>query len=250
MGRYPVRKGYIRTILALALALCSAAGIVFVSGWQGASAEWQVHGPLTALPRLTGPVLAGALLLLAGLSALLMAAHAAGCSVETGPRGLVLRSPLQTRSIPWRQVSRFRAAVTRRYLLGLLYAGTRCRYHLRLADGRRLTLDGRYQNAERLGEMISDQVTPHQARRAAQELRAGREVDFGAVRLHRQAGLRLGRRWLRWSDLAGADLAEGWLHLRLRDGRERRVAVSRLVNAGALAAVLKQVAGGRLAGPG
>ena len=99
----------------------------------------------------------------------------------------------------WDQVESMWQRVTRRYVNGV-YTGTQHRYTIRSLDGRKVVLNDRITNVERLGNVVSEMVTRVKLPEVIAAFKAGSTITFGPLSVSMQ-GVSNSKELISWDQI-------------------------------------------------
>jgi hypothetical protein len=121
----------------------------------------------------------------------------------------------------WDAVDRFyySAIETRAYHLGVgaTPVGTTYRFKFVYAEGKTLVLGSRVAKPEKLGPKLIEYSYPALFRKVVDQFNNGQEVDFGAIRLSRDTGIKVKKRFgyqeIPWNQVSRWWIQEGRFHI-------------------------------------
>lgn len=114
-------------------------------------------------------------------------------------QGFVFTRGSKLDAFRWDQIESISQRVTRQYVNGI-YTGTQHRYTLRGLDGRKIVLNDRITNVERLGNVISEMVTRVKLPQAIAAFKAGHTITFGPLSVSMQ-GVSNSKELISWNQI-------------------------------------------------
>jgi hypothetical protein len=128
---------------------------------------------------------------------------------------LVHRTP---QAFAWSDVVHLASSWTKRHVNGS-YTGTYGSYVFHLPRGRKvsLTFNAAPRDVDKLPRQVEGTIAAHQLPSRLAALRAGQDVDFGALTLG-PAGISSAGRALPWPSIGGAEVKKGVLYVTARSG--------------------------------
>jgi len=212
--------------LVLTAAVCAA------GGYQACQATPRTHG----------------LLLISVISSALAAVgffHLRSLRVTLHTDGISYHSLFREKEMRWDQVERFDYWAVKRSV-NFIPVGTYYRFRLRDQDGQKICMGNRFERPANLGERLVQQSTPHLLRKTMERYNQGESVDFGAIKVSRDAGIRVrrlfGYRKIAWNQVANCAIQKGHFYIwRAGEKRTTGPALSQVRNAFVLLALLQSI---------
>ncbi len=213
---FPVKSKNRIGSLGGAVIFLGAGGLKVLFAFINAYNASQRYGPAVFGKRLVGPLIFGLVLGALGLWAAWSAYANWNRMVVVYTHGLALRDRKGVRFWRWEQIEALYRLVVKRYVNGI-YTGTTHTYTIGLGQGGRERFDDRYQNVEKLGNMLQGRTFNHLSARAVEAYNAGRKVQFGRVALDK-AGITVGKKTYPWESVEQVTVRQGVLWVRSKDG--------------------------------
>jgi hypothetical protein len=208
-----------------AVALASAAVLAWAAAAYRAYIAYTEYGPLLVGRWVTLPLILGAVVGILALWFALRAWRTSGLRVRQHANGLAILRGRRGQALAWVDVRALWSRAVRTGLPGLT-GSRRLRLEVEASDGRRLRLDDRLEDFEELAGAIKGRVYPILMAGYTRAFNDRQVLPFGPVRLG-PTGIEDGPRPpLAWSEVRGANLAEGRLHIATsRPGRQAAISL-------------------------
>ncbi len=237
------RKNRIGALVGAVIFL-GGAGLMVLIGFGYAYRASQRYGPAVFMKRLSPMLVFAFVLALVGAWAAWSAYTNWNRRVVAYARGLAVRDRKGLRFWRWEQIRAVYQAVTKHYTNGI-YTGTTHVYTIEVEPQGREVFDDRYQNIEKLGELLRRRTFDILYDRAAQEYNAGKTLQFGRVAIDKN-GIAIGKKSFPWDSVAQVSVQRGVLRVMKQGGGwfgGASVPVSRIPNLAVLLSIVDQVKG-------
>ncbi len=241
---FPVKSKNRIGSLGGAVVFLGAGGLTVLFAFVNAYNASQRYGPAVFGKRLVGPLVFGLVLGALGLWAAWSAYANWNRMVVVYTHGLALRDRKGVRFWRWEQIEALYRSVVKRYVNGI-YTGTTHIYTIGLGQSGRERFDDRYQNVEKLGDVLQGRTFGHLYAHAAEAYNAGRKVQFGRVTLDK-GGITVGKKTYPWESVEGVFVRQGVLRVMKKSGgwfSGASVAVNTIPNLTVLLSLIDQIVG-------
>ena len=120
--------------------------------------------------------------------------------------GLTYQSMFGTREMRWDEVEKFYYSATKQSV-NFIPIGTYYTFKLVDRSGHKLNFGNRFERTEALGKQLIDRTYPPLYERLADHYNSGMELDFGAIRMQREHGLKV-KKTFRWKKMPWDQVGE------------------------------------------
>jgi hypothetical protein len=159
--------------------------------------------------------------------------------------GISYHSMFGEKEMPWNTVERFYYGATKQSV-NFIPIGTYYHFKLVNSEGNKLRLGNRVGRLAVLGQKLIEYTFPTLLREAVSQYNSGQEVDFGAIRVSRTAGIKVkkffGFKEIPWENVSSFAIQQGHFYV-WRKGEKRTMGptLRYVPNAWALQELLKSI---------
>jgi hypothetical protein len=214
---YPAKKTSRWGALLFALLLFAGSGVALLWGAYNAYTRSMQFGPAVAIPSLTVPWIAAAVLFLIALIVALVAFSNWRKVAVVYQSGMAYRDRKGLRAWRWDEFGSMTSAVTKHYTNGV-YTGTSHLYTLVKKDGERFAVNDTIAQVENLAAEIRQNIFPLLYEKFAQSYNQGQTCQFGPVQLSKASGIKVGKKAYSWDQVEQVAIQKGVLSVKKKGG--------------------------------
>jgi hypothetical protein len=159
--------------------------------------------------------------------------------------GVSYKSLLGEKEMRWDAVERFYYGATKQSV-NFIPIGTYCHFKFVDTEGNKLRLGNRVERPGKLGPKLIELSYNAIYKKVAEQYNSGQEVDFGAIRVSRDTGIKVkkffGRKQIPWDQVSSFNIQKGHFYV-WRKGEKRTTgpAIRSVPNAFVLQGLLKSI---------
>ena len=159
--------------------------------------------------------------------------------------GISYRSLFGEKEMRWDALERFYYGATKQSV-NFIPVGTYYHFKFVDAEGKKLRLGNRVESPGKLGPKLVEQSYPALYKKVAEQYNNGQEVDFGAIRVHRDTGIKVkklfGAKEIPWDQVSSFAIQKGHFYIWRKGEKRTRGPVLRYVpNAFVLQGLMKSI---------